>query len=52
MDDELVGGLYGVSLGECLWRIDVQPQTDASKIALAHLVAQLKRWNFGMIDCR
>jgi leucyl/phenylalanyl-tRNA--protein transferase len=27
-------------------------QTDASKIALAHLTAQLKRWQFGMIDCQ
>ena len=26
--------------------------TDASKIALAHLAAQLGRWNFGMIDCQ
>jgi len=27
-------------------------RTDASKIALAHLAAQLARWNFGMIDCQ
>jgi leucyl/phenylalanyl-tRNA--protein transferase len=27
-------------------------KTDASKIALAHLAAQLARWNFGMIDCQ
>ena len=27
-------------------------KSDASKIALAHLAAQLKRWNFGMIDCQ
>jgi leucyl/phenylalanyl-tRNA--protein transferase len=27
-------------------------ETDASKIALAHLVAQLGRWNFGVIDCQ
>jgi len=25
---------------------------DASKIALAHLVRQLERWRFGMIDCQ
>ena len=25
---------------------------DASKIALAHLVRQLARWNYGMIDCQ
>jgi len=27
-------------------------ETDASKIALAHLVAQLRRWGFGVIDCQ
>ena len=26
--------------------------TDASKIAFAHLVAQLRRWEFGLIDCQ
>jgi leucyl/phenylalanyl-tRNA--protein transferase len=26
--------------------------TDASKIAFAHLVWQLARWRFGMIDCQ
>ena len=25
---------------------------NASKIALAHLVRQLERWGFGMIDCQ
>ena len=25
---------------------------DASKIAFVHLVRQLERWNFGMIDCQ
>jgi leucyl/phenylalanyl-tRNA--protein transferase len=26
--------------------------TDASKIAFVHLVRQLERWCFGMIDCQ
>jgi leucyl/phenylalanyl-tRNA--protein transferase len=53
MDDELVGGLYGVSLGHMFYGESMfSRKTDASKIALAHLVAQLKRWNFGMIDCQ
>jgi leucyl/phenylalanyl-tRNA--protein transferase len=26
--------------------------TDASKIAFVHLVRQLERWGFGMIDCQ
>ena len=53
MDDELVGGLYGVSLGRMFYGESMfSRKTDASKIAFAHLVAQLKRWNFGMIDCQ
>ena len=53
MDDELVGGLYGVSLGHMFYGESMfSRKTDASKIALAHLVLQLKRWDFGMIDCQ
>ena len=50
---ELVGGLYGVSLGAAFFGESMfHRATDASKIALAHLCAQLARWNFGMIDCQ
>jgi len=53
MDGELAGGLYGVSLGRMFYGESMfSRRTDASKIALAHLVAQLKRWDFGMIDCQ
>lgn len=53
MDNELVGGLYGVSLGRMYYGESMfSRKTDASKIALAHLAAQLKRWDFGMIDCQ
>lgn len=53
MDDELVGGLYGVSIGRMFYGESMfSTKTDASKIALAYLTAQLKRWNFGMIDCQ
>ena len=53
MDDELVGGLYGVSIGRMFYGESMfSHKTDASKIALAHLTAQLKRWGFGMIDCQ
>jgi leucyl/phenylalanyl-tRNA--protein transferase len=27
-------------------------QTDASKVAFAHLVRQLERWEFELIDCQ
>ncbi len=53
MDGELVGGLYGVSIGRMFYGESMfSRKTDASKIALAHLAAQLKQWNFGMIDCQ
>lgn len=51
--DELAGGLYGVALGGVFYGESMFTRaTDASKIALAHLVRQLARWNFGLIDCQ
>jgi leucyl/phenylalanyl-tRNA--protein transferase len=53
MDGELVGGLYGMALGRMFYGESMfSHKSDASKIALAHLAAQLERWNFGMIDCQ
>lgn len=53
MDGELVGGLYGMSLGRMFYGESMfSRRTDASKIALAHLAAQLEKWDFGMIDCQ
>jgi leucyl/phenylalanyl-tRNA--protein transferase len=53
MDGELAGGLYGIALGRMFYGESMfSRKTDASKIALAHLCAQLARWNFGMIDCQ
>jgi len=53
MDNELVGGLYGVSLGHMFYGESMfSRKTDASKIALAHLATQLNHWHFGMIDCQ
>lgn len=53
IDGELAGGLYGVALGRMFFGESMfSRRTDASKIALAHLAAQLERWNFGMIDCQ
>jgi leucyl/phenylalanyl-tRNA--protein transferase len=53
MNGELVGGLYGMSLGRMFYGESMfSCKTDASKIALAHLCAQLERWHFGMIDCQ
>ena len=53
MDGKLAGGLYGVAIGRMFYGESMfSNRTDASKIALAHLAAQLARWNFGMIDCQ
>jgi len=53
INGELCGGLYGVSLGRMFYGESMfSRKTDASKIAFAHLVLQLKRWEVGMIDCQ
>lgn len=53
MEEELVGGLYGVAIGRMFYGESMfSRRSDASKIALAHLAAQLKKWDFGMIDCQ
>lgn len=53
IENELVGGLYGVALGRAFYGESMFTRiTDASKIAFAHLVRQLDRWQFGIIDCQ
>lgn len=53
MDDKLVGGVYGVSIGRMFYAESMFSHTsNASKIALAHLTKQLARWRYGMIDCQ
>ena len=53
IDGELVGGLYGIALGRAFYGESMFARaTDASKIAFVHLVRQLQRWQFGVIDCQ
>jgi leucyl/phenylalanyl-tRNA--protein transferase len=53
LDGKLVGGLYGVAIGRMFYGESMFTRvSDASKIAFAHLVAQLRRWDFGLIDCQ
>lgn len=53
MDNELAGGLYGIGIGRMFYGESMfSRRPNTSKIALAHLCAQLQRWNFGMIDCQ
>ena len=52
-DGELVGGLYGVKLGRAFFGESMfSRMTDASKVALAWLVARLKAGNFTLLDCQ
>ncbi len=48
---DLVGGLYGVSLGSAFFGESMfSRQTNASKVALAHLVARLRAGGYSLLD--
>ena len=52
-DQELAGGLYGVKLGRAFFGESMFSRaTDASKVALAWLVARLRVGNFTLLDCQ
>ena len=51
LDEELVGGLYGVNLGCAFFGESMFHRArDASKVALVHLVAGLKMGGFRLLD--
>ena len=51
--ERLAGGLYGVKLGRAFFGESMfSRETDASKVALAWLVARLKVGNFTLLDCQ
>ena len=51
--DTLVGGLYGLALGRAFFGESmVSRATDASKVALAWLVARLRAGGFTLLDCQ
>ena len=53
IDGKLAGGLYGIALGHMFYGESMFTRvTDGSKLAFAHLVRQLERWGYGMIDCQ
>ena len=53
IDGRLAGGLYGIALGRAFYGESMFTRVpDASKIAFVHLVRQLQRWGFGVIDCQ
>lgn len=50
-DDRLVGGLYGVSLKRAFFGESMfSRETNASKVALVHLVALLRHGGFALLD--
>jgi leucyl/phenylalanyl-tRNA---protein transferase len=52
-DDELVGGLYGLAMGQLFFGESMFSRADnASKVGFVSLVEQLKNWGFVLIDCQ
>lgn len=52
-DDRLAGGLYGLAIGRVFFGESMfSLRRDASKVALAHLVARLLESGFELIDCQ
>ncbi len=52
-DGTLIGGLYGIAIGRVFFGESMfSRESDASKVAFAHLVHQLKQWQFSLIDCQ
>ena len=50
---ELVGGLYGLAIGGAFFGESMFSRAnDTSKAALALLIAQLREWDFRLIDCQ
>ena len=53
LDNELAGGLYGISLGGAFFGESMfSRRSNVSKIALVHLVKKLITWDFDLIDCQ
>jgi len=52
-DGRLVGGLYGLSLGEIFFGESMfAREGNASKVAFATLLANLIQWRFPLVDCQ
>jgi leucyl/phenylalanyl-tRNA---protein transferase len=52
-DDHLVGGLYGIAVGQIFFGESMFSRaSDASKVAIVRLAAQLHEWDFKLIDCQ
>ena len=53
LDDELAGGLYGISLGGVFFGESMfSKESNSSKLALVYLMKKLREWDFDLIDCQ
>lgn len=53
LDDELVGGLYGLAMGKLFFGESMFSRTDnASKVGFVTLTRHLNDWGFVLIDCQ
>ena len=51
--DELVGGLYGLCIGNIFFGESMfSSRANASKVAFCYLARQLQDWGFSVIDCQ
>ena len=52
-DDELIGGLYGLAMGQLFFGESMFSRADnASKVGFVTLVEYLKGWGFVLVDCQ
>lgn len=53
VDGELAGGLYGVAVGGAFFGESMfARRSNASKVALVHLVNRLRSWGYAFVDCQ
>ncbi len=53
LDGKLVGGLYGLALGRVFFGESMfSHQSNASKVAFVHLLDELKKADYALIDCQ
>ncbi len=53
LGNQLVGGLYGIAIGNIFFGESMfSKESDASKVALVHLVELLKRKGYRLVDCQ
>ncbi len=53
LEDKLVGGLYGIALGRVFFGESMfSHHSNASKVAFVHLLDELKKADYALIDCQ